>query len=95
MKEMVENDLRIRQKPNSEVLLSDYLSSVTSVSDTLYAIIYSPMDCPRCEAAIPNFYRMLKRTKLENKEMLLITAYKDSAMAAHYNHRRHPHLKCL
>ena len=79
---MVTNDLQIRQKPGTNSLMQDYLSSINSVEDTLYAIIYSPMDCPRCEAAIPNLYRLLKEN---NHNMLLITVYKDSIMASIYN----------
>lgn len=87
MKEMVENDLQIRQKPGSDNLLQKYLSTLNAKEDTLYAILYSPMDCPRCEVAIPNFFRMLKKVDTSNHKFLLITAYKDSTMAAIYNQK--------
>ena len=61
VKEMVENYLQIRQKPESDRLLQEYLSPLNAGEDTLYAILYSPQDCPRCEVAIPNFYQMLKK----------------------------------
>ncbi len=84
VKEMVENYLQIRQKPESDRLLQEYLSPLNAGEDTLYAILYSPQDCPRCEAAIPNFYQMLKKAGSSN-QFLLITVYKDSLMASKYN----------
>jgi hypothetical protein len=82
MKGMAKNYIQIRQKPDTNSLLKDYLSEVNSVEDTLYAIIFMPMQCPRCEVAIQSFYRLLKE---ESLNMLLITAYPDSIAAAHYN----------
>lgn len=86
MREMVENDFQIRQKPNTEKLLADYLKNVRSANDTIYAILYIPAQCPRCEAYIPNFYKILKAADKKNNT-LLITAYNDSIAAADYNKR--------
>ena len=82
--EMEQNDLQIRQKPNTEGLLSDYLHSANIKEDTVFAILYSPAECFRCEAAIPAFYDKLKRNNPNNK-LLLITAYGDSKTASWYN----------
>ena len=82
--EMEQNDLQIRQKPNTEGLLSDYLHSANIKEDTIFAILYSPAECFRCEAAIPAFYDKLKRNNPNNK-LLLITAYGDSKTASWYN----------
>lgn len=87
MKDMVENDLQIRQKPGTDRLLQKYLSTLPAEEDTLYAILYSPMDCPRCEVAIPNFCRLLKKNDAPNHKFLLITVYKDSTIAAIYNRK--------
>lgn len=84
IKEMENNDLQIRQKPSTEVLLSNFLRSVKIEVDTVYAILYTPAECYRCEAAIPAFYDKLKHNSSDNK-MLLITAYPDSVAAAMYN----------
>lgn len=84
MNEMEQNDLRIRQKPNTEGFLSDYLHSVNIKEDTVYAILYSPAECFRCEAAIPAFYEKLKCNNPNNK-LLLITVYEDSTTASWYN----------
>lgn len=82
--EMEQNDLQIRQKPNTERLLSDYLSSANMVEDTVYAVLYRPGECFRCEAAIPAFYEKLKINNPDNK-MLLITVYEDSCTSRWYN----------
>ncbi|MDY3267835.1 MAG: hypothetical protein SOX26_10095 [Phocaeicola sp.] len=84
IKEMENNDLQIRQKPSTEVLLSNFLRSTGIKEDTIYAILYTPAECYRCEAAIPAFYNKLKNNSLHNK-MLLISAYTDSVAAAMYN----------
>lgn len=82
--EMEQNDLQIRQKLGTERLLSAYLSSANMAEDTVYAILYSPGECFRCEAAIPAFYEKLKQENSNNK-MLLITAYGDSCTSRWYN----------
>ena len=82
--EMEQNDLQIRQKPNTEGLLSDYLHSANIKEDTIFAILYSPAECFRCEAAIPAFYEKLKCNNPNNK-LLLITVYEDSTTASWYN----------
>ena len=84
IKEMENNDLQIRQKPSTEVLLSNFLRSTGIEEDTIYAILYTPAECYRCEAAIPAFYNKLKTNSLNNK-MLLISAYTDSVAAKMYN----------
>lgn len=78
--EMEQNDLQIRQKPNTEGLLSDYLHSANIKEDTIFAILYSPAECFRCEAAIPAFYDKLKRNNPNNK-LLLITGHLQTSVA--------------
>lgn len=86
IKEMENNDLQIRQIPGTEKLLSEYLKSTKIQEDTIYAILYIPAECYRCEAAIPAFYEKLKSNSADNK-MLLISAYEDSVAAVGYNKR--------
>lgn len=86
VKEMTENYIQIRQKPNTEQLLREWLSDIALDEDTVYAVLYVPMECPRCESAIPNFRRILKSVD-PGKRMLLITAYPDSILAKDYNKR--------
>ncbi|MGN0224470.1 MAG: hypothetical protein ACI4A7_00090 [Prevotella sp.] len=54
------------------------------VEDTVYAVLYRPGECFRCEAAIPAFYEKLKLNNPQNK-MLLITVYEDSCTSCWYN----------
>lgn len=84
VKDTEDNYLQIRQRPNTERLLSDYLEAINLNDDTIYAVLYAPADCYRCEAAIPAFYRLLKENNESNK-MLLITANNDSVAARKYN----------
>ena len=87
VEEMENNDLQIRQKPGTERLLSDYLGEVGMQEDTIYAVLYRPAQCIRCEVAVKAFYEFLKDNNPAHK-MLLVTAYEDSATAAGYN-RKH------
>ena len=80
-------DRQIRQKPGSEKLLAEYLNSLPAVLDTVYAIIYEPAQCPRCEASIHVDYAALKRVR-PDAPMVLITSYPDSASAAAYNRKK-------
>lgn len=84
VEEMAGNYIQIRQKPDTELLLKEWLNDFSMADDTVYAILYVPMDCPRCEVAIPNFWEKLKAIDA-NKKMWLITAYSDSLLAKEYN----------
>lgn len=84
--DMADEVLKIRQMPHTELLLKSYLSAVKTSQDTLYALIYIPTYCKRCEVTIPTFYKQIKQIDPQ-KEVLLITAYKDSTAAAQYNRR--------
>lgn len=76
VEEMENNDLQIRQKPGTERLLSDYLGEVGMQEDTIYAVLYRPAQCIRCEVAVKAFYEFLKDNNPGHK-MLLVTAYED------------------
>ena len=84
LSDMTEGILQMRQMPGTEKLLKEYLSEVELEKDTVYAMIYIPSYCRRCEVTIPSFYEKIKRLSPEN-EVLLITAYKDADMSKHYN----------
>lgn len=86
MKEMMENYLQLRQKPGSEQQMKEYLKTTKLKSDTIYAILYVPMRCPRCEAYIRAFHKALKKNSQEN-ELLIISAYPDSMQAINYNRK--------
>lgn len=67
--------------------MAEYLNSLPAVLDTVYAIIYEPAQCPRCEASIHVDYAALKRVR-PDAPMVLITSYPDSASAAAYNRKK-------
>ena len=84
VREMTDNDFQIRQIPGSEQRLKELLQEVDTENDTIYAAMYSPTMCLRCEAYIPNFHNNLKSID-SKKTTLLITVYKDKATAERYN----------
>ena len=84
VRESMSLSLQIRQKPGTEELLKSYLSPIQADRDTLYAILYEPEFCPRCEVMINYVGHLLKNESQENR-LLLITAYTDSTRAAAYN----------
>ncbi|MCH5309800.1 MAG: hypothetical protein J1E58_08040 [Prevotella sp.] len=86
VEEMTGNYIQIRQRAGTESLLSEWLKPISIEEDTVYAILYIPMECPRCEAAIPNFVEKLKDVDTRQK-ILLITANPDSLLAKDYNQR--------
>lgn len=78
--------LQVRQKPGTEMLLRDYLGQLGIEGDTIYAVLYTPGNCPRCETFfMKDFYEEMK--KRTDVPIILITAcpYRDAA--AYYNER--------
>lgn len=74
--------LKVRQIPGSSRDLSDYFSKISS-SDTVFAIIFPPANCPRCEALINPIFANLKRIR-PNTPTVLISVYPDSTAAKKY-----------
>lgn len=86
--EMENYDLKIRQRPGTERLLANYFNDkLSSDDDTVYAILYRPSSCLRCEVGIPNFYRMLKANSKNNK-MLLVSVYENAEVSKLYNEKK-------
>lgn len=85
IEEMLEYGLQIRQYENTSELLKNY-STIEEESEAIYLILYRPMSCPRCEAAIKPFYNMLKKNNINNK-MVLATIYEDQKSAQSYVER--------
>ena len=84
VRETIAMELQIRQKPGTEGLFRNYLRNVNAANDTVYAILYEPTFCPRCEIAIKPYAEMLGELAPKSP-FVLITAYPDSARAAAYN----------
>ena len=66
--EMEQNDLQIRQKPNTEGLLSDYLHSANIKEDTIFAILYIITAKPKAHAFKNEMCFPLTKTKCELKK---------------------------
>lgn len=84
--EMIDNYLQIRQKPNTQQQLRQFFEAECNGSDTVYAIMYKPMSCPRCEAFIRDFCSMIKQND-KSAKVAMVSIYPDSAMAMNYNRR--------
>ncbi len=87
LRENISMELQVRQKSGTERLLTEYLSTLPTSTDTVYAIIYQPSQCPRCEASINNNYHALKKVR-PDATAVLITVFSDSARAAAYNREK-------
>lgn len=81
---MLDTELKIAQKEGSENLLKDYLSGIDNNIENIYVIIFRPMNCPRCEAAIRACFKHLKSIDPE-APTLIITAYENKEAAIQYN----------
>lgn len=74
--------LQIRQLLETETVLKEYFNSYIA-SDTVFAIIFPPANCPRCEALITPTLQKLKQYRPEIPTVL-VAAYPDSVAASQY-----------
>lgn len=84
-KELENSALQIRQKPGTDRLLSDWLYEAGVVEDTIYAYIFAPASCPRCESGI---HAYMEEFKKKGKKFMLITVMRDKVAAMAYNKRK-------
>ncbi len=84
VRDMTDNYIQVRQKPGTENLLREFLNGLETDADTIYAVAYRPSNCPRCEAYIPTFFRIMNETD-SLQETLLIAVYKEKAASEQYN----------
>lgn len=75
--------LQIAQKEGSEAQLRGVLSALPNLSDTVYAVLYAPQMCPRCEVDI-NFLYDAIRERDPNASVVLWTVYPDARGARRY-----------
>ena len=80
-----DSELMVRQVPNSETAVKSYFQSFET-NDTIYAIIFPPSNCPRCESIMSNIYPIYKQMG-QKEPFVLISAYPDSIVAKQYNER--------
>lgn len=80
-----DHGLMVRQIPNSESDVIKYFSRIQDPSDTIYATIYRPANCPRCDGFINSINKNIK--KVSSKPTVLISVYPDSLAAQAYIHK--------
>lgn len=82
----LENDvLQIRQKPGTDRLLRSWLEDAGVTEDTVYAYIYAPGSCPRCESSITSYRKYVSSN---GGKFLLITVLRDKEAAVFYNRKK-------
>lgn len=74
---------QIAQKEGSEAQLRGVLSALPNLSDTVYAVLYAPQMCPRCEVDI-NFLYDAIRERDPNASVVLWTVYPDARGGRRY-----------
>lgn len=74
---------QIAQKEGSEAQLRGVLSALPNLSDTVYAVLYAPQKCPRCEVDI-NFLYDAIRERDPNASVVLWTVYPDARGGRRY-----------
>lgn len=82
LKEIVNSGSQIRQKPETDRLLAEWLADEGIAGDTIFAYLYRPAGCPRCESALERYSRKLKAC---GRKFVLITVYEDKLAAIQYN----------
>lgn len=82
VEEAYDGSLQIRQIPDTEAVLKKYFNQYVSV-DTIFAVIFPPANCPRCEAMITPTLQRLKKHRPEIPTVLVV-AYPDSLAASQY-----------
>jgi len=77
-----DNGLMVRQIPGSESDAVSYFSNLPVDGDTIYATIFRPGNCPRCDALLNTVNHYFK--KCTDKPSVLIAVYPDSTISKEY-----------
>lgn len=78
---IADNGMKVRQIPNSESVVIDYFADIPIDNDTIYAIIYPPGNCRRCESLLSLHLQSFKKLNLPS---VLISSFQDSVSARKY-----------
>lgn len=78
---IADNGMKVRQIPNSESAVIDYFANIPFDCDTIYAIIFPPGNCPRCESLLSIHLQNFKDLNLPT---VLISSFQDSISAKKY-----------
>lgn len=85
LEELENSALQIRQRPGTDKQLADWLAEAGVTEDTVYAYIYVPASCPRCESTIKIYKEELGRA---GKKFLLLAVMDDREAAEFYNKKK-------
>lgn len=85
LKSLENGDFQIRQRFGTDTQLEEWLTEAGVREDTVYAFIYTPAGCPRCEAGLKEYMRYFRTT---GDKFILITVLSDKEAAAFYNRRK-------
>ncbi|MBW6492582.1 MAG: hypothetical protein K0B15_15460 [Lentimicrobium sp.] len=87
-----ENDLHwMKQKVGSELNVIDFFQKSNLSTENinyLYAIVFNPMSCPRCEGAINPFIRELRKVDSTSIVCLIIENSKTNAVKSYLTKRK-------
>ncbi len=81
--EMLANHNGIMQREGTEQLMKELLGPYGEGCDEVYAILFSPQSCPRCEVDIPFFLDNMAKAK-PGARVVLVAAYPEADMAREY-----------
>lgn len=77
-----DSGLMVRQIPNSESAAINFFSNLPIESDTIYATIFRPANCPRCDGFLNKINHFIKTETA--KPSVMIAVYPDSIAAQKY-----------
>lgn len=77
-----DSGLMVRQIPNSESDAIEFFSNLPIDADTIYATIFRPANCPRCDGFLNSINSLIKTET--TKPSVLIAVYPDSIVAQDY-----------
>lgn len=83
---LLNNELQIRQCAETEHRLTQWLRPLSAGQDTLYALLFHPAGCPRCESAAQEFEKAFRQV-LPSERLVLWCAHGDAEAARRYARR--------
>lgn len=83
---LLNNELQIHQCAETEHRLTQWLRPLSAGQDTLYALLFQPAGCPRCESAAQEFEKAFRQA-LPSERLVLWCAHGDAEAARRYARR--------
>ena len=83
---MLEDGIKIAQRPHTAGLLRDYLRPVEGGADTLTVFFLEPMACPSCEAIVKPAIQRLRQVRPQ-ETVAIVAVYDDVRVASDYMDR--------